>query len=951
MTKRVHIKSAQIEQFGMLSHRVFEFSNHQFVVLLGLNESGKSTLSEAMAWIFAGRRSDVSIGRRFIGGGSVQDAVLTGTVTGNIDNESFSIRREFRIRKATKGKSPADPAPEFSFDNVASVIANWENRIGVYNGDDYALRYRITGPYDPANIVEVKQLLEALSMGTTVHKSPAKVLAIMEEVGIELVSVSKSVQLLGAKKQKNRFGQLKAELEENSKKLDKIKKSQGEILELEGKLSTCDVEKAKKQKERKSFAANEAILEAYKIALPILSEINQLENELSSQPEVSPKWLPAIEQQITFEITAKGLMSAEETLRSSQEKLQQEAYRIGLTDQELLTIEVPASKVSEFNSLARQRDDVETREGNETQNLNDQKSKLTQQSGDLNQMAMELDIDLESLMRLGRAIPDEQAFGDVVRNWATQIQTTATRASSLETLKSKEVSVLQKIEDFKARPSSGLVASGPSSSAVGRLGKYQKPLAVALLAVPVIAASIDPKYGYVAAVFSALAMVAILRSSGPGISVATTLDEGQQLDGELRRVGDEIEEQVRSIAESERNEESLSQRVVDALRSYGFRGDSPLVRAQGIRSRLPAIGTAVREYSDAAFEIERLNGVLSGLAQDLIRIKSGIAQLAVDLQLSRFSESLSESLMRDFAEVAVLRATNQTNRDSVSESRAEIEGILGSSIESMSGEAVLAEFQAAQSLHSKRAGILTKTREAKDKITYQMTQQPRLVERIDNPISESEIASELEVIRSDIEIIDLAIEEQQQQKFALEQEVAQYFVRDDLVEVKQKASQLLETQKSVVTEGAAWWLAHKIISDIKEEVEKSSQPELVQRASGIASAITGGAWSGFILDDDQRIQVQQGAVRIEQESLSAGSKDLLRLAIRLAVAEMHREKSQIALPIFLDDPTTSIDDERAPRLFDILKQFSEHHQLIMTTHDERSCAQAEAVGAFKIEMK
>ena len=372
MTKRVHIKSAQIEQFGMLSHRVFEFSNHQFVVLLGLNESGKSTLSEAMAWIFAGRRSDVSIGRRFIGGGSVQDAVLTGTVTGNIDNESFSIRREFRIRKATKGKSPADPAPEISFDNVASVIANWENRIGVYNGDDYALRYRITGPYDPANIVEVKQLLEALSMGTTVHKSPAKVLAIMEEVGIELVSVSKSVQLLGAKKQKNRFGQLKAELEENSKKLDKIKKSQGEILELEGKLSTCDVEKAKKQKERKSFAANEAILEAYKIALPILSEINQLENELSSQPEVSPKWLPAIEQQITFEITAKGLMSAEETLRSSQEKLQQEAYRIGLTDQELLTIEVPASKVSEFNSLARQRDDVETREGNETQNLDDQ---------------------------------------------------------------------------------------------------------------------------------------------------------------------------------------------------------------------------------------------------------------------------------------------------------------------------------------------------------------------------------------------------------------------------------------------------------------------------------------------------------------------------------------------------------------------------------------------------
>ena len=675
-----------------------------------------------------------------------------------------------------------------------------------------------------------------------------------------------------------------------------------------------------------------------------------MENELSSQPEVTAKWLPAIEQQITFEITAKGLMSAEETLQSSEQKLQQEAYRIGLTDQELLTIEVPASKVSEFNSLARQRDNVETREGNESQNLINQKSQLTQQSENLSQMAIELDIDLESLLRLGNAIPDEQAFGDVVRNWATQTQTSATRASGLVTLKSKEASILQQIEDLKARPNSGLVASGPSSSTAGRLGKYQKPLAVALLAVPVIAASIDSKYGYVAVVVSALAMVAVLRTSGSVASVATTLDEGPQLDGELRRVRTDIEEQVRSIAESERNEESLSQRVVNALRSYGFRGDFDLVRAQGIRSRLPAIGTAVREYSEAAFEIERLNGVLSGLSQDLIRIKSGVDQLASDLQLSRFSETLNESLMRDLAGVAVLRAANQTNRDSVSDCRAQIEGILGSSIESMSGEAVLAEFQVAQSLHSKRSGILNKTREAKDKIKYQMTQQPRLAERINDPISESEIASELEQIRSDIAVIDLAIEEQQQTKFGLEQAIAQYFVRDDLAEVKQKESQLLETQKSVGTDGAAWWLAHKIIFDIKEEVEKSSQPELVLRASEIASAITGGAWSGFILDDEQRIQVQQGAVKIDQESLSAGSKDVLRLAIRLAVAEMHREKNQIALPIFLDDPTTSIDDERAPRLFDVLKEFSQHHQLIMTTHDRRSSAQAVAVGAIEIPM-
>ena len=66
MTKRVRINSAHITQFGKLAGRDFDFKEHQFVVLLGLNESGKSTLSEALAWIFAGRRSDTDFGRSYI---------------------------------------------------------------------------------------------------------------------------------------------------------------------------------------------------------------------------------------------------------------------------------------------------------------------------------------------------------------------------------------------------------------------------------------------------------------------------------------------------------------------------------------------------------------------------------------------------------------------------------------------------------------------------------------------------------------------------------------------------------------------------------------------------------------------------------------------------------------------------------------------------------------------
>lgn len=359
----------------------------------------------------------------------------------------------------------------------------------------------------------------------------------------------------------------------------------------------------------------------------------------------------------------------------------------------------------------------------------------------------------------------------------------------------------------------------------------------------------------------------------------------------------------------------------------------------------------MRDYDQATGEKVRIVKVLQQVAEELALVEEAISQLTTDLRLSRFSSSLDGVLMSEFVAMVGLRTTNQTNKESVAKFRAEIEEILGSLSLSMSGEELLAKFKAAQLLDSGRKGILEEIRKSEEKIAYIVSTEPQIQNYLDNPISESEITSRLDAIESEIKEIDPLVEAEQEKIFGFNRNLEEYLERDDLAEVKQRDSQLRETQKTVVTDGVAWWLAHKIISDIKEEVEKSSQPLLVQRASEIASEITGGAWSGFVLDDDQRIQVRQGGISIDQESLSAGSKDVLRLAIRLAVAEMHREKYEIALPIFLDDPTASIDHVRAPRLFDVLKQFSEHHQLIMTTHDERSCAQAEAVGAFKIAMK
>ena len=62
--KSLKVKIARAERFGRLSTKSVELSDGNFTVVLGPNESGKSTLAELISWVLAGRRK--SMDRRFL---------------------------------------------------------------------------------------------------------------------------------------------------------------------------------------------------------------------------------------------------------------------------------------------------------------------------------------------------------------------------------------------------------------------------------------------------------------------------------------------------------------------------------------------------------------------------------------------------------------------------------------------------------------------------------------------------------------------------------------------------------------------------------------------------------------------------------------------------------------------------------------------------------------------
>ncbi len=79
--------------------------------------------------------------------------------------------------------------------------------------------------------------------------------------------------------------------------------------------------------------------------------------------------------------------------------------------------------------------------------------------------------------------------------------------------------------------------------------------------------------------------------------------------------------------------------------------------------------------------------------------------------------------------------------------------------------------------------------------------------------------------------------------------------------------------------------------------------------------------------------------------ISLGAQTLLYLTLRLATVERLAKSRGVRLPLILDDVLISLDDERAKRCLEILAEFSERHQMILLTCHERTLQRAKAAGA------
>jgi len=119
---------------------------------------------------------------------------------------------------------------------------------------------------------------------------------------------------------------------------------------------------------------------------------------------------------------------------------------------------------------------------------------------------------------------------------------------------------------------------------------------------------------------------------------------------------------------------------------------------------------------------------------------------------------------------------------------------------------------------------------------------------------------------------------------------------------------------------------------------------LERRMVGDIERITGGRYRRVAVDDktlDLRLHAPEKGDWVDVRSLSQGTLDLVYLAARLGLVRLVTGDRRP--PLIFDDPFITLDDERAKRALDLLREISRDFQVIYLTTSDRYHGAADSV--------
>lgn len=913
---RVH--SVSDLNFGRHHGVSFPDLNHDFVVVFGRNESGKSTLAEYLTWSIGGpwRRYAEGSDRFETGTGQL----VSGRLVGSLENEVVDINSKFSIRKSGTPNDLRDGT-------VGGRTLKGEDfgiRFNQLTADDYRWIYRLYG-VELGKIgtgEEFSNLFSAFTTGLSLTENPRLIFN-------------------GLVKKKESLTSLRKEIDKRRKEVEKqireAGKNPGLLADQETKLEETESGINRDAKEIERINKRIAILKKALSGLSASVNRNAAQEGLNALDIISNVWLEVIpligdvrETQVQIKKFELELVQLRENANNGIAKrsfsMESIASQSPLNASERAEISAAFTRVSNAESRVLA---AETTIQNIQILLNNLASEITALSSAVGFPSERL----EELLRKAQLFTDLQ-----------------TDASSWNVFSDSEITLRAKVESAQAglndRQNTSTV--GPSDS--GSLGKFLVPgVLVSFVAIGLVA-NFNTKISSIAGIFAALIFGAIMRRTAGSKKILN----GKFAPGS----GDETEwlQARRDLAGVEEQVLGFSNKVLLPLSQFGVVAPAPntavnLLRqlsqlatfVDNRRSQSEELGKANTEIVDA--EINLRNELQS--LKDLLEVRQ-----IVDIPSTGYSDEWLIDYENAILAVDLLniKEADYQKLMTLQESRLEPikDEILG-----QPWPVIDAKFAMMAELAESRAIAVRNLKEAEIAARSVGVDENEIKEILERFPSEELLTEQLLAFEGQKTEVSVNRDRLLGDSRDLVREIENLKQSEILPALQLKLGEIMEEIDENDQQGKIFSIAVGVFANVIGRFERDNQDPLIKEAQKLISSVVAD-WGDILFS-----RTSDGKVAIEREGdgrklsdsrLSDGGRALLFLGIRLAFAIKDAERRNIRLPLICDDPFIHFDDERTSKAIELFATISKSHQIIMFTCEDSTRDLAISHGAHLVSL-
>ena len=189
--------------------------------------------------------------------------------------------------------------------------------------------------------------------------------------------------------------------------------------------------------------------------------------------------------------------------------------------------------------------------------------------------------------------------------------------------------------------------------------------------------------------------------------------------------------------------------------------------------------------------------------------------------------------------------------------------------------------------------------------------------------------------------------ELQRTQGAIDNEIFRLAGDDSMTSALQKKEKIEAELKSALEEWLNLMYTEELLTRAQTIYESGRQPQIMKMANEFLKDMTMGKYSLHMADNGKDIFIEDSTHAVKNEKIwSSGTGDQVFLAIRLAMALSFGEQIE-PLPIVLDDIFVRFDEKRQRETLRFLMELGKKQQIFLFTCHERTMHIAEEVGYEK----